>query len=137
MFSLSVTKGFAIIAERLSQPWPDLFPLAYIGLLAAFFAPLWIWNPKKHEILSWRSALIGILYLIPFTFVAALKFKYSPDYSTTTHYWIIPVVIVSLLLLSAWIFKKEMRKQAVFGGLFTAGIVGYIAVISWVATWIT
>ena len=136
-FILAAGKGLVIIAERLTQLRPDFFPVAYSGLFAALYAPMWIWTLQKDKKLTWPAVSLGILYLIPLTFICAFKVKDSPDFWTSTHLWIIPIGIVAAFLLFAWIFKKETRKQVVLASFVIDEIVVWCAATFWVATWIS
>lgn len=136
MFSLFLGKGVVILADRLTQHWPDFFPLAYIGLLAAFLAPVWILHPEKDEKLTWRKTSILILYAIPMTFIVALSYK-KDDPVTSSHLWVIPLVILAFFLLIVWFVKRELRSQVITASWVIAAIVVWIAATSWVAKWIS
>ncbi len=136
MFSVFLGKGVVILADRLTQQWPDFFLSVYIGLLAAFLAPVWIWNSEKDKKFTWRKTSILILYAIPTTFILALSYK-KDDAFTVSHLWFIPILIVAAFLIIAGIVKKENRKQCVIATLWVGGIVGWLAVTIWVASWIS
>ncbi|MEI9999392.1 MAG: hypothetical protein WDO13_09590 [Verrucomicrobiota bacterium] len=137
VFLLCVVTGVDVVAGRLTRAWPDLFPLAYFGLLVALSAPLWILTSSRPRWIPHRSIPLAVLYMVPFTFLIALNFKYSPDVPDLSRVWIIPIAIVVVFLIVMVILKKEQRMQALIAGGGVAGIVGWVAAIQWLATRIT
>ena len=136
MFSLCLGKGVVILADRLTQHWPDFFPLAYVGLLAALLAPAWILQSEKDKKLTWRKASILILGAIPMTFIFAFSYE-KDDPVTSSHLWIIPLVILVFFLLIVWFAKRELRSQVITASWVIAVIVIWIAATSSVAKWIS
>jgi hypothetical protein len=136
LFSFCLGKGFVILADRLTQHCPDFFPLAYLGLLAAFLAPMWIWQPGKDKKLTWRKTSILILYAIPATFILALSFE-KDDPVTSSHLWVIPLVILAFFLLIVWFAKRELRAQVITASWVIAAIVVWMAATFWLANWIS
>jgi hypothetical protein len=132
MFCLFLGKGVVILADRLTQNWLDVFPLVYIGLLAAFLAPVWTWHSVKDKKITWRKAPVLILYAIAATFILALSYK-KDDPVTSSHFWYIPILIVAAFLVIAAIAKKENRRQCAIAGLWSGGLVVWLAVTIWVA----
>jgi len=134
--SFALSNGLVNLADRLTRPWPDFFPLAYLGLLVAFLAPVWIWHPEKDKKLTWRKTSLLILYAILATFICALSFK-KDDPVRSSHLWVIPLIIVGSFLLIAWFVKKELRPQVITACWVVTAIVVWMAATTWLATWMS
>jgi hypothetical protein len=133
MFSLACSRGLVIVANRLTESWPDFFPFVYVGISVAFFAPMWILSPPQKNVkITSRNALLLFLYLFPMTLLMAVGFR-RDDPIVGTRYWVVPVIIVGAALLFAWIFKKEQRKQVLTASLWMVGFVGWAAFATWLA----
>jgi hypothetical protein len=137
-------KGLVIVSDRVTHSSPHLFPLAYLGILAALVAPLWIWNPDGGVNFTRSGTVLAILYVIPLTFLVTMGYGSAPRHLLlASHLWSLAVLIAVAYLLFLWNFKKESQPWVVIaGGLlfsFTVLLVfvdGWITVTSWVATWV-
>jgi peptidoglycan/LPS O-acetylase OafA/YrhL len=136
LFSLFLGKGVVVLADRLTQHWPDFFPLAYLVLLAAFLVPVWIWHPEKDKKLTWRKTSILILYAIAASFLLALSYK-KDDPITSSYLWVIPLVILAFFLLIVWFAKRELRAQVITASWVIVAFLVWIAATFWLANWIS
>jgi hypothetical protein len=132
--------GLVVVSNRMTRLFPDLFALVYVALVLATVAIAFLLTRPAFRMFQWVPAISWFIFAL----IVAVLIKLGNPNDPVAHrlwpyLWLIPAapfVGVYLWIAYSYFFRKETRSKIAKDTVTVTAIVGWVAIMVCVASWV-